>query len=140
MNEEQSVTELLKRLRDDSTMLIRDEVELAKTEMREKASVYSRNAISLVAGGLVAYSALVILLIGLGSLITEWLLEGGMDPAMAHFVGMAIVAIVVGIIGAVMISKALHKLRDEGLVPQRTVETLKNDKQWAKQQVGGHAR
>lgn len=135
MSEEQSVGSLLKQLRDESTALIRDEVALAKREMREKAASYGRNIGSLVAGALIGYAALVIILLAVGSLITEGLIGADIDPAMAHFLGLAIVGVVVAIISAILVSMAINKLKEEGLVPERTVETLRNDKEWVKQQV-----
>lgn len=135
MSEEQSVGSLLKQLRDESTTLIRDEVALAKTEMREKASVYGRNIGALIAGALIGYAALVVILLAVGSLIAEGLLGADMDPAMAHFLGLAIVGSVVAIISAILVSKAIGRLKKESLVPERTVETLRNDKEWAKQQI-----
>lgn len=135
MSEEQSVGGLLKQLRDESTTLIRDEVSLAKTEMREKAAVYGRNICSLVAGALIGYAALVVILLAVGSLITQGLIGTDMDPAMAHFLGLAIVGVAVAIISAILVSKAINTLKGESLVPERTVETLRNDKEWVKQQI-----
>jgi hypothetical protein len=135
MSEEPSVGGLLKQLRDESTTLIRDEVALAKTEMREKAAVYGRNLGGLVAGALIGYAALVVILLAVGSLITEGLIGVDMDPAMAHFLGLAIVGIVVAMISAILVSKSLNRLKEESPVPERTVETLRNDKEWAKQQI-----
>lgn len=134
MSEEQSVGGLLKQLRDESTTLIRDEVALAKTEMREKVVTYGINIGSLVAGSLVGYAALVIILLAVGSLITEGLISANIDPAMAHFLGLMIVGVVVAIISAIFVSMAIKRLKKESLVPERTVETLRNDKEWAKQQ------
>ena len=135
MNEEQSVGSLLKQLRDDSTTLIRDEIALAKTEMREKAAVYGRNIVGLIAGALIGYAALVVILLAVGSLITEGLIGAGIDPAMAHFLGLTIVGVVVAIVSIILVSTAIKRLRNEGLVPERTVETLRNDKEWVKQQI-----
>lgn len=135
MNEEQSVGGLLKQLRDETTTLIRDEVALAKTEMREKAAVYGSNLGGLIAGALTGYAALVIILLAVGSLITQGLLRLDMDPAMAHFVGLAIIGVAVAIISAILVSKAISKLKGESLVPERTVEALRNGKEWAKEQI-----
>lgn len=135
MSEEQSVGGLLKQLRDESSTLIRDEVSLAKTEMREKAAVYGRNIGSLVAGALIGYAALVVILLAIGSLIAEGLIGADMDPAMAHFLGLVIVGVVVAIISAILVSKATSKLKEESPVPERTVETLRNDKKWVEQQI-----
>ena len=135
MNEEQSVGSLLKQLRDESTTLIRDEIALAKTEMREKAAVYGRNIVGLIAGALIGYAALVVILLAVGSLITEGMIRADMDPAMAHFLGLTIVGVVVAIVSIILVSTAIKRLRNEGLVPERTVETLRNDKEWVKQQI-----
>lgn len=135
MNEEQSVGGLLKQLRDETTTLIHDEVALAKTEMREKAAVYGSNLGGLIAGALTGYAALVIILLAVGSLITQGLLRLDMDPAMAHFVGLAIIGVAVAIISAILVSKAISKLKGESLVPECTVEALRNGKEWAKEQI-----
>ncbi len=135
MNDQESIGDLVRRLRDDSTTLIRDEIALAKTEISENLSVVGRNLGFLVAGAMIGYSALVILLLAIGSLIAEGLISAGLAPAMAHFLGLAFVAITVGIMSAILVSKALDKLKTSTLVPERTVETLRNNKEFVKQQI-----
>lgn len=63
MSEEPSVEGLLRQLRDEITTLIQDEVALVKTETRERAAVHGRNIGSLVAGALIGYAALAIILL-----------------------------------------------------------------------------
>jgi hypothetical protein len=46
-----------------------------------------------------------------------------------------VVAAIVGVVGAMMISKALAALKQMNIAPQQTIETLKEDAQWAKQQI-----
>jgi len=135
MNDQASIGDLLKRLRDDSTSLIRDEVALAKTEISEELSMIGKNIGFLVAGALVGYAALVILLIAFGSLIAEGLVTAGLPLALAHFLGLAIVAIIVGLISAALVKKALDKLKTANLVPERTMESLKNNKEFIKDQI-----
>jgi len=135
MNDQGSIGDLLKRLRDDSTSLIRDEVALAKTEISEELSMIGKNIGFLVAGALVGYAALVILLIAFGSLIAEGLVTAGLPLALAHFLGLAIVAIIVGLISAALVKKALDKLKTANLVPERTMESLKNNKEFIKDQI-----
>lgn len=89
----------------------------------------------LVAGALVGYAALVILLIALGSLIAEGLVAMGLHLALAHFLGLAIIAIIVGLISAALVKKALDKLKTTNLVPERTVESLKNNKEFVEDQI-----
>lgn len=135
MNDQASIGDLVKQLQEDSTSLIRDEVALAKTEISEEISMVGKNIGFLVAGALVGYAALVILLIALGSLIAEGLVAMGLHLALAHFLGLAIIAIIVGLISAALVKKALDKLKTTNLVPERTVESLKNNKEFVEDQI-----
>ena len=124
--QDRSIGELFSELAAETGTLIRKEVELAKIELSQKANRVGRNIGYLVLGGAVAYAALLALLaaiiIVLANVIPWWA---------AAFV----VAVVVGIVAAVMVSKALAALKQTELAPRQTTETLKEDVQWAKQQM-----
>jgi Putative Actinobacterial Holin-X, holin superfamily III len=76
MNEESSIVYLLKKLRDDTTTLVRDEISLAKTEISEKIASTSRNVGYLAAGALVAYAALMLILQGISFLLRDLFISG----------------------------------------------------------------
>ena len=124
--QDRSIGELFSELANETGLLIRQEIALAKVELSQKATRVGRNVGYLVLGGAVAYAALLALLaaiiILLASFISAW-------------IAALIVAVVVGIIGAVLISKALADLKKTDVTPRQTVETLKEDAQWAKQQM-----
>jgi Putative Actinobacterial Holin-X, holin superfamily III len=134
-NEESSIVYLLKKLRDDTTALVHDEISLAKTEISEKIATTSRNVGYLAAGALVAYAALILILQGIGLLLRDLFISGGMNQASASLLGFLIVGGVVGIIGAILIVKALDTLKKEPLTPTKTAETLKEDKEWVQSKV-----
>lgn len=122
---------LLKQLRDDTTTLVREEVALAKTEMSEKASKFSRNAAFLAAGAMIGYTALLLILLALGFLLAEFFVSQGMRDGTATFLGLLIVGVIVGAISGALISKGIKTLKGEKLAPERTIETLREDKEWA---------
>jgi hypothetical protein len=134
-NEESSIVYLLKKLRDDTTALVHDEISLGKTEISEKIATTSRNVGYLAAGALVAYAALILILQGIGLLLRDLFISGGMNQASASLLGFLIVGGVVGIIGAILIVKALDTLKKEPLTPTKTAETLKEDKEWVQSKV-----
>jgi hypothetical protein len=134
-NEESSIVYLLRKLRDDTTALVHDEISLAKTEISEKIATTSRNVGYLAAGALVAYAALILILQGIGLLLRDLFISGGMNQASASLLGFLIVGGVVGIIGAILIVKALDTLKKEPLTPTKTAETLKEDKEWVQSKV-----
>ena len=134
-SEQSNLVYLLKKLRDDTTTLVRDEISLAKTEISEKVATTSRNVGYLAAGALVAYAALLLILQGLSLMLREQFILRGMSEANAALLGFLIIGVVVGLIGAVLIVKALNTLKTESLTPTKTAETLKEDKEWVQDKV-----
>jgi uncharacterized membrane protein YqjE len=124
--QDRSIGELFGELANETGTLIRQEVALAKVELTEKASRVGRNIGELVVGGAIAYAALLALITALILLLSQVMPSWGAALVMAA---------VVGIIAVVFISKAVAALKRTDLTPRRTVETLKEDAQWAKQQT-----
>ena len=77
--EQSNIVYLVKKLRDDTTTLVRDEISLAKTEINEKIASTSRNVGYLAAGALVAYAAGILLLQGISLLLRDLFIWGGMN-------------------------------------------------------------
>jgi hypothetical protein len=125
--EDRSLGELFGDLARDTGTLVRQEVQLAKTELSENASRAARDLGVIAVGGLVAYAGFLVLL----AAATLGLVATGLDPWLAALIVGAIVAVV----GAVLVQRGLGALKREELAPRQTVETLKEDAQWAKQQV-----
>ena len=124
--EDRSLGELFSELAKDTSTLVRQEVALAQVELTQKATTVGKNVGFLVVGGAVGYAALLCLLatviIGLSYFIPAWL-------------SALLVSIAVGIVAYVLINKALTALKNADLTPRQTVETLKEDAQWLKNQV-----
>jgi hypothetical protein len=124
--EEQSLGALFSELAGETSLLVRQEVALAKTELTQKATVVGKNIGFLAVGGLVGYAALLAIIaaaiIGLANFVPAW--------ASALIVG-----VVVGIVAVVLILSALNSLKKTNLTPTETVESIKEDAQWLKNQV-----
>jgi xanthine/uracil permease len=131
VREERSIGQLLKELRDETTTLLRQEVDLAKTEMSEKASRVGSNLGSLAMGGGVAFLGALALLAavvyGLTSILNQF-----MSVGVAIWLAPLIVGLVLAGIGYSLVQKALATLRQESLTPRKTNETLQENKEWLK--------
>jgi xanthine/uracil permease len=131
VREERSIGQLLKELRDETTTLLRQEVDLAKTEMSEKASRVGTNLGSLAVGGGVAFLGALALLAavvyGLTSLLNQF-----MSVGVAIWLAPLIVGLVLAAIGYSLVKKALATLKQESLTPTRTTQTLQENKEWLK--------
>jgi hypothetical protein len=120
-----SLLGLVRTLTFDTKTFIRQEVQLAKAELSEKISKLGRNAMTLAVGGFVAYAGLIVLLIGLGLLLGLAFETAGLSTAMAGFLGLGSVGLLVLVIGSVMLLKGVKSLSRESLTPEKTVQTLK---------------
>jgi xanthine/uracil permease len=120
------LTGLLSELAQETTTLVRKEVELAKAEMSEKVNQATAGAVSLAAGGMVAFAGVIFLL-----LAATFALAKIMEPWLAAL----IVGGVVTLIGIVLVSMGKSRLSARNLQPNRTISTLQDDKRWAKAQM-----
>jgi hypothetical protein len=133
-NNEPSVGMLLKELTDETRTLLRQEVELGKAEISEKVSTVGRNVAYLAVGGMVAYAGL-LALIAAACIGAAILLGNVMDPEIASWLGPLIVGVIVAIIGYVFVQKALSTFKNETLMPRKTMESLRENTEWFKDQI-----
>jgi len=125
--DERSLGDLFSDLSRETTTLVRQEVQLAKAELTQSATEAARGIGMLVAGGVVAYAGLLFLLVA----VMFGLIEAGLD----EWLSALIVGLVVVAISAVLVLRARAALKPANLAPRRTVETLKEDQEWAKEQI-----
>ena len=127
LREERSLGDLFSDLARETSTLVRQEVQLAKAELTHSATEAGRGVAMLAAGGLVAYAGLLFVLLA----IVYGLIETGMDPWLSAL----IVGLVVLAIGAVLLLRGRESLKPANLAPTKTVESLKEDKAWAQEQI-----
>jgi len=126
-----SVVGLTRNLVGETKTFIRREMDLFKPELSEKVSAFGRNAVSLAIGGFVAYAGLLVFLIGLGYLLTFAFETAGLSLLMAAFFGMAVIGLLVILVGAAFIAKAVSAFKKESLAPERSIQAFQELK-------GGH--
>jgi hypothetical protein len=125
--DDQSLGSLIAEVADDVSRLFRQEVELAKAEVKQEATKAGKAAGMLggagFAGWMVALFASLALMFGLAELMP---------------IGWAalIVAVLWGIAAAVLFAVGRKRMKEVSPVPQQTVETLKEDAQWLRNPTG----
>ena len=125
--EQTSVGELIGNISNDLSQLFRQEVELAKAEVKQEATKAGKAAGMLGAAGFAGYLTVVLL-----SFALVFALSNVMDPGWAAL----IVAVLWGIVGAVLYANGRKKLKTVDPVPHRTVDTIKEDAKWLKNPTG----
>jgi hypothetical protein len=119
-----SILGLFKQLARESKIFVREEVQLAKSELSEKLSSKAKSGTKIAIGGFVAYAGLIVFLIGLGWIIGFALTRAGLEPLLAQFFGLAFIGLIIAGSGTFLLMKALKAMSAESVVPQRTVHTL----------------
>jgi len=132
--EGRSLGSLIKDLADEGARLIREEMRLAQTEMREKLEVYQRNTMKLIVGSVLLLGAFGLLLLaanyGLTVVLTRFV-----PIEAAVWLSPLLLAVIAGVVGWGMTQSARKEMTDEGITPTRTIETLRQDKDWITQQA-----
>jgi Flp pilus assembly protein TadB len=120
---DRSMGELLKQLSEQTTRLVHQELELAKAELQQKGKQAG------MVGGAGALG-----LAALGALTACFILA--LNAVMPAWLAALIVAVVYGIIAFVLVKQGQARIkRATPPVPEQTIETVKEDVEWAKTQM-----
>lgn len=118
--------ELFSELSSGLSRLFKDEVELSKAEITKKALHLFKDAAFLIIGGIFAFAAFLVLLasavLGLGMVLPLWL--------SALLIGLAVCGI-----AFTLITKGISDFKKRSIKPEKTIQTVKEDVQWAKEQL-----
>ena len=124
---ERPLGELLKQLSEETTRLVRQELELAKAELTQKGKQAGAGAGLFGTAGAIGLAAL-------GALTACFILA--LDAVMPAWLAALIVAVVYGIIAFVLVKQGQARLKQATpAVPEQTIETVKEDVEWAKTQM-----
>jgi uncharacterized membrane protein YqjE len=123
---QRSFTDVLQDIVSNIQQIIRAEVRLAQVEIKEKANRASKPLSVLVTGAVLG-------LYGLGFLLLAAVY--GLSLVLPTWGAALIVGAVIAIIGGGLVASGLTKLREINPVPEKTVQTMKETAQWAKEQT-----
>lgn len=126
-SDERTLGQMFADLSRDTRTLIQQEIQLAKTELTEKAAAMAKGAALIVAGGLLAYGGLLAIV----GAVVLLLIAFGLPAWVAALLG----GIVIIGVGYALIRSGLTRLRSQQLAPRQTIETLKEDAQWLRRQT-----
>lgn len=136
VKEERSLGDLFSELATETSTLIRQEVSLAQVEITQKATRAGKQIGFLAVGGAIGYAALLIfltaLVIGLTLLVSA--ITGWTAITSALISSLVVGGIVAGV-AYVLVTGALAALKNMDLAPRQTIESVKEDAQWIKEQV-----
>jgi len=125
--DERSLGELFSELSRETAALVRQEVALAKSELSEKVSRLGRSAGLVGVGGVLGHAGLLTLIAAIVIILA--------NAGLPLWASALIVAVLLLIVSYVLTQQGLTGLKREPLKPAETIDTLKENAQWAKGQL-----
>ena len=126
--DDRSLADLFAELARETGTLVRQEVALAVSELTDKGSRLGKEAVGLAVGAAVAYAGLLAVvaavILALGAIGLPWWLSA------------LLVGIVVAAAGYLLINRARTALKRADLLPRQAVQSLRQDVELVKEQVG----
>jgi uncharacterized integral membrane protein len=130
---ENTLPSLIRDLRDEFTTLMRQEVALAKAEVKERGKLMAKDTIFIVIGAVLALAGFLFLLLALREALGVALVNAGAQVEVALWLAPLIIAFLVGIIGGALIVKGRTALSQHELTPRKSLESLREHRHWLKQ-------
>jgi uncharacterized membrane protein YqjE len=124
--QQQSLGTLVTGIVEDLQNIVRGELALAKTELKDEAAGIGRGVGMMAAGAIVGLVAFIFLMLGVTYLINRWLTMW----QSAALVGAALL-----IIALILLMSGRSKVSAANLTPTKTIDSLKEDQEWASQQI-----
>ena len=121
-----SLGELFGELGRNTSNLVRQEVQLAKTEMLQKAATFGKSAVFFVVAGVFAF-------VGFEALIAAAILA--LANVLSAWLAALIVAVALFVVGGILVMLAIGAIKKEGVAPTETIKSLQDDAKWAKEEI-----
>ena len=133
--ETESLPSLVGRLGDDVMQLFDTKLSLLKVEIKEEANAYARGAIALALGGIVAAVGFALLNVAIAFGVSTLFAQTNLSQPARYALGFVVTGVFYLVLGGIVVLATKSRLAKQTLVPNRTVEELRKDKQWLKNEL-----
>lgn len=110
----------------DLQNIVRGEVQLAKTEMKEEAGQMGKGAGMIGAGVFFGLVGFIFVMLGVTYLLNKWV---------EMWIAAGIVGLALLVTAAILAMVGKGQIQDANLAPSKTIESVKEDKEWASHQM-----
>jgi uncharacterized membrane protein YqjE len=134
-SETENLPTLLSRLGDDVMQLFNSQLKLFKVEIKEEANAYARGAIMIGLGAGIAAIGFALLNVAVAFGVSTLFAQTNLSQPASYALGFVITGVFYLLVGAIIVMAIKSRLAKQELVPNRTVEELRKDKQWLKNEL-----
>ena len=133
--ENESLPNLISRLGDNVMELVNSQLALLKVEIKEEANAYARGAAMIAFGAAVAVVGFALLNVAIAFAVSTLFAQANFSQPASYALGFLATGGFYLIVGAIVMLVVKNRLAKQNLVPQRTVQELRKDKEWLKNEL-----
>jgi len=131
----ESLPNLFGRLGDDVMQLFNSQLALFKVEIKEEANAYARGATMIAIGAVIATVGFALLNVAIAFAVSTLFAQANFSQPASYALGFVVTGGFYLVVGAIVVMLTKSRLSKQDLVPQRTVQELRKDKQWLKNEL-----
>jgi uncharacterized membrane protein YqjE len=125
---------MLSRLGDHVMELLDAKLGLLKIELKEEGSVYARLAALIAVGGVIAAIGFLLVNVAIAFFISRLFVDSFTEPV-AYALGFVVTGVIYLVVGAILVVVMKNRLSAQSAAPQRSMDDLRKDKQWLKNEI-----
>ena len=133
--ENESLPNLISRLGEDLMQLVNSQLALLKVEIKEEASSYARGVTMIAIGAVIATIGFALLNVAIAFAVSTLFAQANFSQPASYALGFVVTGAFYLLVGAIVVMLMKSRLAKQELVPQRTVQELRKDKQWLKNEL-----
>lgn len=133
--ENESLPNLIARLGDNIMELVNSQLALLKVEIKEEANAYARGAAMIAFGAAVAVVGFALLNVAIAFAVSTLFARADFSQPASYALGFLATGGFYLIVGAIVMLVVKNRLAKQNLVPKRTVQELRKDKEWLKNEL-----
>jgi uncharacterized membrane protein YqjE len=126
---------LFGRLADDVMELVNSQLALFKVEIKEEANAYARGAAMIAFGAAIAIVGFALLNVAIAFAVSTLFSQANFSQPASYALGFLVTGGFYVLVGAIVVLVMKNRLARRNLVPERTVQELRKDKQWLKNEL-----
>jgi uncharacterized membrane protein YqjE len=133
--ETEGLPSLVGRLGDDVMQLFDTKLSLLKVEIKEEVNAYARGGVAIATGGIIAAVGFALLNVAVAFGVSTLFAAANLSQSAKYALGFVITGLFYLMIGGLMVLVTKNRLAKQDLIPNRTVQELRKDKQWLKNEL-----
>ncbi len=134
-NDAEGLPNLFSRLGDDVMQLFNSQLALFKVEIKEEANAYARGITMIAIGAVIATVGFALLNVAIAFAVSTLFAQANFSQPASYALGFVVTGGFYLLVGAIVVMLMKNRLAKQDLVPQRTVQELRKDKQWLKNEL-----